>query len=253
MKDIAHPIALALLRAKETKTPIRPWAESGQEFGIETAYAIQRALEKQESSKIVGFKMGLTSVKKRQQMNLRDPIVGYLSARNQLLSGGKLDLDSLIHPRIECEIILKLKSRIPENLERSIAPTFALEMAAAIEIIDSRYVGFKYFSLPDVIADNASAASYIVGRWSKTRSDLSKLKMELFCNGKLIQQSHSDEISGDPWNSLVSFSQLQKTAGVQSNAGDVLLLGAAGEALPVERNSEYTLSVDGLETVSFST
>lgn len=37
-------------------------------------------------------------------------------------------------------------------------------VAVALEIIDSRYAGFE-FRLPDVVADNTSAAAFVVGDW----------------------------------------------------------------------------------------
>ena len=42
-------------------------------------------------------------------------------------------------------------------------PSVCERIGVALEILDSRYVGFKYFSLPDVVADNASSSHFVLG------------------------------------------------------------------------------------------
>ncbi|MFV2089000.1 4-oxalocrotonate decarboxylase, partial [Micromonospora sp. LOL_021] len=87
-----------------------------------------------------------------------EPILGQLTDTTQVPDGGNVDICGLIHPRVEPEIAFLL-DRPPTpgtpftDAVRAVAP--------ALEVIDSRYANFT-FSLPDVIADNTSAALYVV-------------------------------------------------------------------------------------------
>ncbi len=59
-------------------------------------------------------------------------------------------------------------------------------VASALEILDSRYTEFKYFSMEDVIADNSSSSHFVVGPWVQDfkNLDLLNLKMHMFVDEK---------------------------------------------------------------------
>ena len=68
-----------------------------------------------------------------------------------------------IHPRAEPEIAFVLKRPFPVDVTAPEALASVEAIAPALEIIDSRYRDFK-FTLPEVIADNASSSGFVVGR-----------------------------------------------------------------------------------------
>src|SRR4051794_8545157 len=79
----------ARLQARETQ---RLTTELG-DFPLETAYEIQDQgirLRQSRGEKIVGYKMGLTSKAKMEQMGLSLPIYGVLTDAMQLKEGGSL-------------------------------------------------------------------------------------------------------------------------------------------------------------------
>src|SRR5699024_10005777 len=113
--------------------------------------------------KIIGPKMGITSEAKMKQMNVDDPIYGYVFECMVVEEGDSISVSDYIHPKVEPEIgfILKEDLEGPEVTALDVLP--AAEYACpALEIIDSRYENFN-FTLPDVIADNTSAAGAIFG------------------------------------------------------------------------------------------
>src|SRR5260370_36615174 len=83
-------------------------------------------------------------------------------------------------------------------------------VCAAMEILDSRYTGFKYFSLPDVVADNSSSAYFVLGRTlvDPRSANWSELEMTMEVNGKSVERAKSDAISGNPVNSIVHLCEL---------------------------------------------
>jgi 2-oxo-3-hexenedioate decarboxylase len=163
---------------------------------LAAAYRIQRdvvAHRVARGERLVGCKLGFTSKAKMTQMGVSEIIVGRLTDAMQVPDGGDVDLDRFIHPRIEPEIAFRLGRDVDGDIADCVAA-----VAPALEIIDSRYREFR-FSLPDVIADNTSAAGFVVGDWQPV-PDVADLLVRLY--------------------------------DVALRAGDVILAGAATAAVP---------------------
>ena len=88
--------------------------------------------------------------------------------------GSAASFARFVHPRVEPEIAFVLKKPLAGHVTAAEALASVEAVAPALEIIDSRYRDFK-FSLPDVIADNASSSGFVVGPWSDPRQDFSNL------------------------------------------------------------------------------
>jgi len=114
-----------------------------------------------------------------------------------------------------------------------------------MEILDSRFAGFKYFSLPDVVADNCSSWRFVIGDWTPPR-ELGGLAMRMSIDGFLAQQADSNAISGHPLESLV---QLVAMLPHPLPAGSIVLAGAATIAVALEPGMEITLEVKELGAV----
>ena len=220
------------------------------DMNVADAYAIQRegrGMRESQGAKLLGWKMGLTSIAKRQQMNLDAAIFGYLHDAG-LHPGGKLSMKGLIHPKIEPEIGFRLKKPLKGKVSFKEALAAIGSVCAALEVIDSRFRGFKYFSLPDVIADNGSASRYIWGEEVAAFEDLrlDELKMSMYALGQLQQEAYSSEISGHPVHSLMQLSELLHQNGEELAAGSLVLAGAATNAIPLEPGQRIELKIDSL-------
>ncbi len=186
---------------------------------LEEAYRIQDsgiALRLERGERIVGYKMGLTSEAKRKQMNLDAPCYGVLTDRMAVADGGAFSLAGKIHPKIEPEIAFRTARELRGPITREQALDAVSGVFAAMEILDSRYVGFKYFSLPDVVADNSSSAHFVVSNDESAdprKLDLANLQMTMSVNGKPVQSALSNAISGDPVLSLVQLCELLDSHG----------------------------------------
>ena len=224
------------------------------EFAVADAYRIQAEglrLREARGERQVGLKMGLTSRAKREQMNLHSPVYGSLTDR-MAVANGRFPLKGSIHPKIEPEIAFRVARELRGPVTREEALAACDGVAAALEILDSRYIGFKYFSLPDVIADNSSSSYFAVGPFLGDFSKLSleRLNMKMSVNGKVAQQAISAEISGDPVISLVQLCELLAAEKRALPAGSIVLAGAATTAVPLEPGLEVRLEVDHLEPLT---
>ncbi len=226
-------------------------------LSLAEAYSIQEkgmTFRFQRGEKPVGFKMGLTSQAKREQMNLDSAIYGVLTDKMQILEGSSFSVGSSIHPKIEPEIAFWIGRDLSGNVSAEEALAACSGVTAALEILDSRFLNFKYFSLPDVVADNCSSAYFVMGQTVKklTAVSLSELEMTLKVNGKPVQKAYSNAISGNPLQSVVQLCEMLHQRGQILPAGSLVLAGAATQAVPLERNTEIQLEVDHLGSVTLS-
>jgi 2-oxo-3-hexenedioate decarboxylase len=252
----ANYLDLGLLEARELDriTSTEP------SLSLEEAYGIQEEgirLREGRGEKVIGYKMGLTSKAKREQMGLNTSIYGVLTDRMQV-TDGKFQMKGKIHPKIEPEIAFFIAHDLPLNAQGTVTPEQVLEacsgISVALEILDSRFIGFKYFSLPDVVADNSSSAYFVLGEPVRDFRawDLSRLEMTMSVNDVPAQKALSGEISGNPIHSVIQLCELLGSRGQTLKAGSIVLAGAATIAVQLEAGQKISLQVDQLPGMSVS-
>jgi len=231
-----------------------PQLSENTKYALDDAYdiqaaAIQRRLDRGEKRN--GMKMGFTSRAKMIQMGLNDMIWGRLTDRMVVEDGGTISLKNYVHPRVEPEIAFLLKRPLGYPCTAADALAAVDGVAPAMEIIDSRYKNFK-FSLEDVVADNASSSSFVVGPWHRPDTDLDNLGMVMEFNGRPVQIGSSAAILGQPVRSLVSAARLTTEAGERLEAGWIVMAGGATAAEALRSGIHVRNTVQGLGSVAFS-
>jgi 2-oxo-3-hexenedioate decarboxylase len=238
-KALIQKIANTLHDARLGAHSLPQFSRDIPDFQREDAYSIQEEgirLREKNGERVIGLKMGLTSEGKRKQMNLDAPLYGVLTDKMQVQNGGKFSLNGSIHPKIEPEIAFFIKSELRGKISREEVLNATESVCAALEILDSRYEGFKYFSMEDVISDNSSSSHYILGpKFSDFRKiDLANLRMQMKVNGETKMEGNSREISDDPVISVIQLAELLALRGKSIPAGCFVLAGAATAAISLE-------------------
>ncbi len=256
-KDL-EALALRLHSARLEAREVERLTADAPTLTLDEAYAVQEAgvrLRLHDGERQVGLKMGLTSEAKRKQMSLDSPVFGVLTDRMQLTDGGVLPLKGSIHPKIEPEVAFKISRELRGSITVEEAAEACSGVAAAMEILDSRYRGFKYFSLPDVVADNSSSFLFVVAKqWRPLAGlELDHLKMTMSVNGVAKQTAESSAISGHPLTSIVQLCELLARRDRALPAGSIVMAGAATVAEVLQPGDKIELTVDGLGSVSVST
>ena len=245
-------IADRLNSARETATPISQISSEIKVFSRAEAYTIQElqfAIRKSQGEVQIGWKMGLTSEAKRKQMNLDSPLYGFLTDRMQIQNGKNFNLTGSIHPKIEPEVAFLISKDLSGSPSREQVLESCSAVCAALEILDSRYQQFKYFSMEDVISDNSSSSHFVLGAWNKNfqNLDLKNLKMEMLADGKAIETGNSRDISGDPVVSVIQLCELLNERKQILKAGSIVLAGAATPAMSLVDGQSIELKIQGLE------
>ncbi|MCL7748645.1 2-keto-4-pentenoate hydratase [Halalkalibacter alkaliphilus] len=253
-KEIAKFLLDAELQRKEV---VRITSDKVPNLTVEEAYDIQEELVKmklEQGHNIVGPKMGLTSRAKMKQMNVEEPIYGYVFDNMIVQDGGKISLADFIHPKVEAEVAFILGKDI-EGPGVSGAQVLAATdyVCPALEIIDSRYENFN-FTLPDVVADNASTSQVVFG--SKVRKpeelDLELIGTVLSINGEIKDLGAGAAVLGHPANSVAMLANMLHRKGEKLKAGQVILTGGITGAHHLSYGDFVTGKLDGLGEVSFS-
>lgn len=245
-------MATRLHQAQRQQSPIAQFSTT-ETFNLNQAYEIQHQLigkRVAEGEHQIGIKMGFTSEAKMAQMGVSEMIIGQLTDKMECINGGSIKRTDFIHPRVEPEIAFRLKKDITEPIALGDVLNYVDGIAAALEVIDSRYENFK-FSLEDVIADNCSSAAFVLGNFHEPRQVLTDLEMALLINGKPIETGNSNDILGNPWKSLVAASELSYKYKLPLKAGNIVLAGAATSAHFINVSDKIAADVAELQSVFF--
>ena len=245
-------IAQLLDDAARTATAVAQFDPQGT-MPLDDAYAVQQAsiarrIARGESR--VGVKMGFTSRAKMLQMGLSDVIWGRLTDVMQVEEGGSVEFLRFVRPRVEPELAFVLKRPLSgrENGPQALAAVEAI--APALEIIDSRYRDFK-FSLPEVVADNASSSGFVIGPWHDPRREFANLGLVMAIDGRAVQVGSTAAILGHPLRSLVAAARLAAEAGEPLQAGWVVMAGGATQAEWIQPGQHVALEMEGMGATGF--
>ena len=221
---------------------------------VADGYRVQRELQRRRlarGEKLVGYKMGLTSLAKMKQIGLSSPVFGFLTDGHRAADGAAVDTATLAQPRVEPEIAFILARPLDGEcgIEEVLAATAAI--APAIEVLDSRFNGFK-FDLASAIADNTSAARFVVGESRKSAAgiDLAKIGVVVRKNGVEAARGTGENVLGHPARSVAMLAGMLKAEGTVLPAGAIVMTGGITEAVPVGRGDKVQVSIEALGTVS---
>ncbi len=221
---------------------------------LDDAYAIQAALLELKLSRgdeVVGAKLGLTSVAKQEQMNVSDPCYGWV-LKSSVLDGEDVRLDELIHPRVEPELVFILGEDLagPGVTADDVLDATAT-VVGGIEVIDSRYEAFS-FTLPDVVADNTSAARVAVGSdgVGPRDADLLTLGCLFEVDGQITGTATGAALLDDPAGCVAMLANHLGKHGQKLEAGWIIPAGAPTDARPLGPGSVAHARYSHLGTVT---
>lgn len=253
--DTIAQLAEHLEQAELTRTEVAKITEAHPDMDWDDAYAIQNAIRQRKEARgvrIAGLKMGLTSFAKMRQMGVTEPIHGFLTDYGSCLEGSAIDVDTLIHPKVEAEIAFVLKHPLKGpgcHIGDVLAATdFVLP---AVEVIDSRYKNFN-FDLKSVIADNTSSARFVTGGQMAGVEglDLKCLGVVLEKNGEVVATGAGAAVLGHPAQSVAMLANMLGAQGREIPAGTFIMTGGITEAIAVAAGDCITVRYQHLGSVS---
>lgn len=204
-------------------------------LSVQDAYEIQREVAKrfQQDSPIVGFKGGLTGAGAAQKFGLQNPVVGVL------FETGKFD-SKRATPRVtraefrQLMLEVELGFVFARPLKRPLNNIDELKSHVAhivpvIELPDLGFADMPNFKGVDLIANNVSAHSFILGSPLPVDTPLDDLAVQLYRNGELLTLGLGRDAAPGQWQAALWLCNKLLQLGYRIEPGQVLLTGALGK------------------------
>jgi 2-keto-4-pentenoate hydratase len=250
-------IAAECLRNAYRLGPIESLRETLAASDIDSAYAIQSIntdFWRQAGRRVVGQKIGLTSAAVQRQLGVDQPDFGVLFDDMLVTDGGVLTSDQVLQARVEGEVAFVM-GRDFDNPRATVVDLMSAIAYAlpAIEVVDSRLKDWK-ITIADTVADNASAAFFVLGSQPQRLAGLDLLTcgMVLTLDGNVASVGAGGACMGHPLAAAAWLASTLSSRGQTLRAGDIIMSGALGPMAAVAPGNQVRVKIGGLGTAEFS-
>ena len=210
--------------------PVRDLLAAGD---LDAAYAVQaintgRALA--AGRRLVGRKIGLTSVAVQKQLGVDQPDYGMLFADMARGDAEDIVLADVLQAKVEAEIAFVLGADLDHDQLTVVDLLRAIDFALpAIEIVGSRVRNWD-IRLTDTIADNASSGLYVLGSRPVALDDFDPrlCGMVMEQEGEPVSVGAGAACMGSPLNAALWLARVMARVGQPLREGDTILSGALG-------------------------
>lgn len=231
--------------------PIRDLLAPGD---VAAAYAVQTINTERgiaAGRRLVGRKIGLTSLAVQKQLGVGQPDYGMLFADMARPEAVDIAIGDVLQPRAEAEIAFVL-GRDLDGEQITVADLMrAIDFALpAVEIVGSRIANWD-IRITDTIADNASSGLYILGSRPVRLGDFDPrlCGMVMEKDGEPVSVGAGAACMGSPLSATLWLAQVMARVGYPMRAGDTILSGALGPVVPVAAGDVFDVRIEGLGSV----
>jgi 2-oxo-3-hexenedioate decarboxylase len=244
-----------LVDAQQRRVAIPRLTLDFADLSLDDAYLIQDEVVARRiasGDRLVGAKLGLTARAKQVQMQVAEPVYGQLLSSGLHHSNDPIVVSEFIHPRAEPEIVFFLGTELRGPGVSSLDVLMATRaVCCGLEIIDSRYADFS-FSAADVVADNTSAARFVLGPKIVAPGglDLSLIGVTLAVNGELVATAAGGATMGHPAEAVAMLVNWLGERNASLPAGSMVFSGALTAAVPLTSGTVVTASFGRLGPVT---
>lgn len=214
---------------------VSPLTSLDSNITVEEAYHVQlKTIERKvaDGAKIVGKKIGLTSLAMQKLLGVDQPDYGHLLDDMAVENNGEISFARVLQPKAEAEIAFVLKRDLVSPRVTAHDVLMATDyVLPALEIVDSRIADWK-IKLEDTVADNASSGLYVLGGRpvKPDQIDLVMAGMAFYKNGELINTGVGAAALGNPATCVAWLANKLFEFGITLKAGEVILSGALSAA-----------------------
>lgn len=262
-------IAARLMAAQDAATTVPLITASAPDFGIDDAYRVLAEIERcrrAQGWRSVGRKIGFTNRTIWPRYNVYQPNWAHMWANTvQYAEDGKatLPVRSFVQPRIEPEVVFKLKAPVPLTDDPVQALAAVEWIAPGFEIVHSHFADWK-FAAPDCTALCALHGALVVGApvavteasRAVLAAALPSFAVTLSRGDAVVERGVGSNVLGSPALALVHLARL--VAGQPQfppmAAGEIVTTGTLTDAKPVVAGETWSADYGalGLEPLTLS-
>lgn len=255
-----HPLAEELAGAFAGHQTVSPPSVRDARFDLGNAYAVEAELMRMrqaEGHTPVGIKVGYANKAMWRVLKLDTLVWAHMyddTVREAPANEATLSLTAMISPKIEPEIVFKMKTPLGAGATAEGALETVEWLALGFEIIDCPYADWKY-QPADFVAAYGLHAALIVGAplvvtpqaIPELVEQLSSFKVQLAKNGEPVADGSGRNSLRSP---ALCLAELASAMAKQGNdplaAGDLVSSGTLTESTSIHAGSTWTASVDGI-------
>lgn len=258
----AQRLAKEVLAAHRDRRQIAPLTARSPRLSLDQAYQITAAVRQARESRgerVLGRKIGFTNQTIWDEYDVHAPIWGYVydtTLRRLSDTGGPFDLFSVVEPRIEPEIVFRLRAPPdPAMDERELLDCIEW-VAHGFEIVQSLFPGWR-FQAADTVAAFGLHGALLLGpqhaivtedrdRWFRSLADFEVTLMQDGRDADVGRSSHV--LGGGP---LTALRHLVGVLAVDLDspplaAGEIVTTGTLTKAFPVAARQVWSTRFSGL-------
>ena len=245
--QLADEIATAHLERRQIATP----SSRDPVFDLASAYAVEAELVRLRGAAghgPVGRKVGYANKALWRVLKLDTVVWAHIyddTVHYSRNGEASLSIDRMISPKIEPEIVFKLKSAVgPDVLD-------ACEwIALGFEIIDCPFPEWR-FQPADFVAAFGLHAALVVGEPRPVAPEmidqLARFKVALKRNGQLVEQGSGRNVLRSPALCLSELAAAATRREVPLAASEIITTGTLTESTPIAPGETWSAVVDGID------
>jgi len=234
-------------------------------FDLVTAYAVESELKRmreQQGHRAVGVKVGFANRAMWRALKLDTLVWAHMYDNTVRLADGNaatVAIAAMVAPKIEPEIVFKLKAPVPVDADAHAALDAIEWIALGFEIIDSVYPEWK-FTPVDFVASYGLHAALIVGsplavdasNAASLAEQLASFTVTLQKNGETVAQGSGKNSLKSPALCLAELASAMSKAGQPLRAGALISSGTLTEAQLLSPGDAFTAVVEGIPLPALS-
>lgn len=254
-------LADELLAARDAARVISPPSASGSTLDLDAGYRVGRVLHDRlvaRGFRPVGRKIGFTNRAMWGPFRVTEPVWAHAygqTVHTAEAGVARIAVDGMAAPRLEPEVVLKLRRPVPAVDLSPAELAGCVEWAAiGLEVVDSHYPGWQ-FTAAEAVADFGVHAALVIGRpWELKGVDpgaaaeaLEGLRVALRRGDQTFAEGHGRNALGSP---LLALGFLARVVAAQPwapplAAGEVITTGTLTPLPHLGRGERWRVDVTG--------
>ena len=236
-------------------------APTNRDGGLDlvTAYAVESELKRmreQQGHRAVGVKVGFANRAMWRVLKLDTLVWAHMYDNTVRLADGNaatIAIGSMVAPKIEPEIVFKLKAPVGADADAQAALGAVEWIALGFEVIDSVYPEWKFTPVDFVASYGLHAALFVgsplpvdVSNAASLTEQLASFTVTLQKNGVAVAQGSGKNSLKSPALCLAELASAMSKAGEPLQAGTLISSGTLTEAQLLSPGDAFTAVVEGI-------
>ena len=208
---------------------VTPPSRRRDTFSLADGFAVGRRLADRRmtaGSRLAGQKIALTYRPVWERVGVTHPLWAPIYAEGVVLTG-EFDLKPLALPRLEIEVLFRLRSGLDPGADFAAVAAAVDDVALAYEIVDCHYPDWVC-TPADIIADHGFHSGLVVGASVPVGVEhvaaLRDVTVALSCDGEAVAEGSGHDVLGGPVEAVVEL--LAAPFAAPLRAGDLVSTGA---------------------------